>query len=147
MSAKAANTAEFQDAGIPLAIPSYSVDFMGAPIPYSLSGTQVQSTAVAANTLLAATLTPSAGQTMFIVGFIFTAHVTTVNTAQVITITGCIGGTMNYQVGFNTTVPINLPINFGIPIPATGPGVGIAFSSAAGTNVPAQAVVLYGFSR
>lgn len=123
------------------------MDFLGAPIPYSLAGTQVASNAVAANTLLTATLAPPAGQTMFIVGFIYTAHVTTVNTPQVITISGVQGGTQSYQIGFNTTVPISLPITFGIPLPATGVGVSIAFSSAAGVNVPAQAIVLYGFSR
>lgn len=138
---------EFQTAGKPIANPAFQVDNSGAPVPYSLSGTTTASAAVAANTQLTASLPAVAGQTTFITGFIFTAHVTGTNTPQVVTLSGVVGGTMNFQVGFNTTIPVNMFMEFNIPLPAAAPNTAITFSSAPGTNVPAQAVTLWGFTR
>jgi hypothetical protein len=90
---------------------------VACPDPYSARGACTPITASATGTTgaITATLPAAAGKTTYICGLYFTgSNAAAANPATTVTITGTIGGTMNF--GFPTlaaaaTVPITIPID------------------------------------
>ncbi len=101
----------------------------------------------AVNTALNTTTLPAvSGKTNYITGFSVTTQGGTGAAAGVVTITGILGGTLNYQVGAAANAPINLNVNFHSPIPASAVNTAITVNvPQLGANTGAVASAIYGF--
>lgn len=105
-----------------------------APLPTSggqaLGTDTTNSATAAANTATSATLAAVAGKTTFITGFAVTVATGTAGPTGLITITGTVGGTLNYQLGGNATGAA-IHVDFSRAVPAS------AVNTAIVVNVPA----------
>lgn len=99
-----------------LALPAQAQQ-AACPDPYSARGacTPITASATGSTGAITATLAAAAGKTTYICGFYFTGtNATAANGATTVTITGTIGGTMNFgfpTLALGATVPNTLPID------------------------------------
>lgn len=113
----------------------------------------VGSTVTASNTAAAAasnsvTINGTAGLTTYITGFNITSHapVGVVGTsATPVTLTGLVGGTLNFHFVENVTFGGDLTVLFPMPIPAATVGGNIVLNLPAITSGAVSAVAIYGF--
>lgn len=97
-------------------------------------------------TLATASLPAVSGKTNYITGFSVTTQGGTGAAAGLITITGTISGTLNYQAGCAANSAINLNVRFSSPIPASASNTAITVNVPAfGANTGLTAAVIDGF--
>lgn len=119
---------------------SLASDYPAGAVPVSASsGNQ-------ANAIATATLAGVAGHTTYLTGFEATASGATAALAVNLTVTGTLGGTLNYAFVFPIGVAVGafpLTVEFEHPIPGSATGVSIAVSlpasGAGGTNAAVNA--------
>lgn len=98
-----------------------------------------------------ATLTSAAGRLAYINGFAVTGAGATAASVIAVTVTGCIGGTMTFNMAIPagvTTAVTPLIVNFPSPVAATGYNTNIVVSAASfGAGNTNAAVVAYGILK
>jgi len=78
-----------------------------------------------------ATLSPGAGKTANLAGFVVCARATAA-AAIAVTVTGCIGGTLNFDIGVAAAPAETIfPLVFDLPLCGSAPGQDITVSLAA----------------
>lgn len=99
----------------------------------------------------AATLTSAAGRLMYITGFAVTGAGATAASVIAVTVTGCIGGTMTFNMAIPAGAAVGvtpLIVNFPYPIAATGYNTNIVVSAASfGAGNTNAATVAYGILK
>jgi hypothetical protein len=115
---------------------------------YPCSATPIINSATGTAGLVTATLPGVAGKTTYICGFQITSSGATGAAAVAATVTGTLGGSMNYvypQVAVATNNQNSLPIAFNPCIPASAVNTPIAVSLTTGAGTTLTAIALQGF--
>lgn len=79
-----------------------------------------------------ATLAAAANQTTYITGFTVTGAGATAGSVVLVTVTGCVGGTMTFVLAVPAGAGVGitpLVVDFPHPVPATGPNTAIVVSA------------------
>lgn len=109
------------------------------------SGSQVAASATAAAAAAnSATLPAAAGLTNYVTGFTVTSASPAAVVSGLVTLTGVVGGPLNYYFTEAVANGGLLHVEFDVPVAATGPNVAVAINLPAITGGAASAVSIHG---
>lgn len=118
----------------------------GPAMVHQVVGTPVTASATgAAGATATATLPGVSGKTTYITGFTVTSGNPAATVVGLVTVTGAISGTMNYQFTESATLGGELIVTFPIPIPASAAAQAIAVIVPTIASGAVVAVTAYGY--